>query len=288
MNLAEFVYTTLLRPRALKNAANLTIRSLIPKTVSVGGAVIYLNPKDPVISSALALRVYERNEICFFRKHFSPRMTFVDIGANVGLYTGMALATEQFQGTILCMEPHSESRAFLNETIKANIGSNCSCRIIVSDAAASDIEGTLTLYKNSQNNGDNRLYPDPLLDECERIHSTTLDKCCALNNIESIDFLKIDVQGGEGKVISGGLNILHNSRDCILISEFWPYGLSKAGSDAEQLLSLLRVTGFTLFKLDRQGKLTTLNETDLIAQTQGRKYENIVGLKGKYLQCRNA
>ena len=48
---------------------------------------------DPVISGALTLGVYERGEIAFFRSRFRAGMTLVDVGANVGLYSALALST---------------------------------------------------------------------------------------------------------------------------------------------------------------------------------------------------
>ena len=91
MSLAEFVYTVLLKPRPLRRAANAAIRAMLPQRVRVGGATVWLNPDDPVISGALTLGQFERGEIAFFRSRFGADMTFVDVGANVGLYSAIAL-----------------------------------------------------------------------------------------------------------------------------------------------------------------------------------------------------
>jgi len=207
-------------------------------------------------------------------------MTFVDIGVNVGLYTAMALSIANASSAILCIEPHDENRDYLKETIAAN---NHACRLVVSNKAVSDHEGEGTLYKNSQNKGDNRLCKDILLDDSEIITVTTLDTICANNKIESIDFLKIDIQGGEGKALAGANSILHNSKDCIILSELWPHGLSRFGSDATSYLDSLSQLGFTLFELGKKAALTLVNRDQIIKSTQGRRYKNIVGFKGKYL-----
>jgi hypothetical protein len=47
MELAEFIYTVLLKPAPLRWAANATIKRLLPETVQVGNAVIWINPRDP-------------------------------------------------------------------------------------------------------------------------------------------------------------------------------------------------------------------------------------------------
>ena len=113
MAILESVYTVLLKPPPLRRAANAAIKLLLPQTVTVGDALIWINPNDPVISGALTFRVYEPGEIAFFRAHFGGGMTLIDVGANVGLYTGIALSNSDFHGTVLALEPDEESQSLL-------------------------------------------------------------------------------------------------------------------------------------------------------------------------------
>src|SRR5437879_567841 len=111
--LAEFIYTELLRPAPVKRAANAILLSIVPRTVRVGPAIVHLNPSDPFVSGALALRVFERHELAFFSRSCRERMTVVDVGANVGLYTALAMHLTGPDGTVVAVEPHTESRRFL-------------------------------------------------------------------------------------------------------------------------------------------------------------------------------
>ncbi len=281
MTLAEFVYTILLRPRPLRRAANAAIRALLPDRIRVGEAIVWLNPDDPVVSGALTFRVYERGEIAFFRSRFGADMTFVDVGANVGLYSAIALSTPGFRGRVLAIEPHSESRLYLQKTMNSNAsaarGATLICRL-----AASDRPATLTLYKNPENKGDNRLYPDPLLDGEETVSADTLDNICRRYGIASAQFIKIDVQGAEAKVVRGATGLLAGSSDCILMTEFWPYGLSRCGADGLGYLEMLRDLGFRLYELSgNRGVLAPVSSPRaLVERTHGRRYANLVGLKG--------
>ncbi len=274
MTIAEFVYTVLLRPLPLRRAANATIRALLPERIRVGAATVCLNPDDPVISGALTLGVYERGEIAYFRSCFGADMTFIDVGANVGLYSALALSTPGFRGRVLAIEPHAESRLYLQKTIEANGGAAQVCEL-----AAADRPGTLTLYKNPDNKGDNRLYPDPLLRGEETIAADTLDNICRRSGIASAQFIKIDVQGAEAQVIRGAKGLLAASGDCVLMTEFWPYGLARCGADGLEYLQLLQELGFRLYELGRN--LAPVNDPRaLIERTQGRRYANLVGIKG--------
>jgi len=49
-------------------------------------------------------------------------------------------------------------------------------------------------------------------------------------------------------------------------------------------LNRLQDLGFSLFTLGAGAQIKPMNIPDLIKTTTGRKYANIVGLKGKYLK----
>lgn len=284
MSLTEFVYTVLLKPKLLKNSANWLLKKIIPATVTVDGAIVHLNPDDPVISGALTLSVFERDEIALFRRLFRPDMTFLDVGANVGLYSALALATEGFDGKVVSMEPDEESAVYLQRTLEANRNMTSEERVILVRAAASDTEGTALLHKNPNNKGDNRLYSDAVLEEAQSVAVTTIDSVCLEHRIERVEFVKIDVQGAEGKAILGATSVLRNSSDCIILSELWPYGLSRCGSDLDSYVASLEALGFELFELNRGARLCPFNRSEVAARYTGRKYTNIVALKGKYLR----
>src|SRR5437660_12651508 len=90
MRVSEFVHTVLLKPRPLKVAANCLLRWLVPSRLKRYGAVLILNPRDPVISGSLSLGLYERPETAFFLRVCSGEMVFLDIGANIGYYSALA------------------------------------------------------------------------------------------------------------------------------------------------------------------------------------------------------
>lgn len=280
MTLAEFVYTVILAPRPLKMAANFIIKSILPETINVRNATIHLNPRDPVVSGALLLRSYENDEIDFFLQRLKPGMVFVDVGANVGLYTGLALSKFKKQGTIVSIEPDFESLNYLNQTIQSNAVFGDDLRIIVRNVAVSDSADDITLYKNSQNKGDNRIYCDPVCNDTQKITADTLDNICASAGILNIDFLKVDVQGAESRVLYGAKDILSRSADCVIMSEFWPYGISRCGNDPHDYLEFLSSLGFSLCELLGASVIEIKDFNQLIKKASGRKYINLIGIKG--------
>ncbi|MEO6053991.1 MAG: FkbM family methyltransferase [Chthoniobacterales bacterium] len=276
MALAEFVYTVLLKAPPLRNLTNRALKAIIPAQFSVHEARVCLNPNDPVVAGALTLRVYEREEIDFFRTHFQPGMTFLDIGANVGLYTALALSLKA--ATVMAVEPHAESRSFLERT--AQLNAQHGANIFISPFAAAEEKKDLPLYENPDNKGDNRLYADALCITKGMVHADKVDSICAEKNIHTVQFVKIDTQGAEYGAIRGAAELLRNSPECIIMSEFWPYGLRACGSDPAQYLALLEELGFHLFELVGKNLIPVIHD-NLIAKTSGRKYANIIGFKNK-------
>jgi FkbM family methyltransferase len=274
--LAEFIYTRLLRPAPVRRVTNAILLSIVPKTVRVGPAIVRLNPRDPVLSVALALRVFERDEVEFFSQRCRKGMTVLDVGANVGLYTALAMHLTGADGTVVAIEPHTESRRFLALTIQANAATRTSVHVF--DYAASDREGTAELYVNPHNKADNRLYrsePTPQTQSAP-VRLRPIDTILDGLGLNAIDILKIDVQGSEFSAITGAAKTIRNSPGMMLLSEFWPDGLRQAGCAPERYLGLLRALGLTLFELKR-GRLTPLS-SDRTSRLRGGRYLNLIGI----------
>jgi len=282
VKVAEFIYTVILRPRPLRIAVNALLRALLPRTRRVNGALIYLNPDDPVVSGALTLGVYENEEIAFFERVIEPEMVFVDVGANVGLYTALGLRRMCYLGKIICVEPDPVSASFLKQTIKSNHKGNQSPKVSFYQVALSDTSGEVMLHKNPENKGDNRIYSDPLCTDAIQVHLDTLDNLIEREAIKEINLIKIDVQGAEAKVVTGARSILQKSTNCIMMTEFWPYGLTSCESSPSAYLSMLEDIGFSLYSLDGTILRPVLDYQVLIESCPGRVYCNLVGIKGRF------
>lgn len=275
---AEFVYCTLLRPRPLKKAANTLIRAVIPKILSRHGIKVALNPQDPVISGALTFGVYEKAEIRFLQSVCRPGQTFLDVGANVGLYTALVGKGIQAQGKIVALEPDLSNFEYLKKTVSANRLANVIC---VPKAAAARC-GVMKLFVSEDNRGDNRLYQNELSSGSYEVQVVTVDSLLEELGVHSLDLVKIDVQGFEGHVLGGMSDTLRRSPNVILLMEFWPHGLRSAQTDPEELIRHLKEAGLNLWELTRNGSLVQLgNSKQFIDRYPGRKYTNIVATRSQ-------
>ncbi|MFQ6026496.1 MAG: FkbM family methyltransferase [Dehalococcoidia bacterium] len=278
----EFVYTVLLRPWPLRRLTNFVIQKSLPNSVSYGPAVVMLNPSDPVVSGALAFRVYENAERHILYAHCRPGMTFVDIGANIGYYTALATHAVGAEGQVLALEPDPESFQYLRQTVAANNTQNVRCFQL----AATDAPGPRRLYLSKDNRGDNRIYePEPGWESLE-IQTVTVDGLLAELEIASVDFIKIDVQGAEGSVIAGMKDTLRNSDGLVVMTEFWPKGLAQCGTDPMDFLNQLEELGLTLYELVKGSTelVRVQDKSDLISRYSGRKYGTVLALRPELSQ----
>jgi FkbM family methyltransferase len=297
MSLAEFIYTEVLKPKPLKALANAVLLRLIPDRVHIGDMVLRLDRGDPVVSGALALGVFEPSEVAFFRRYCQGAMTMVDIGANTGLYTALALHQLDAAGRIVAVEPHPATFELLRGNIAANqvrsqdIASASragSPAVVALNLAASDADAICDLRLNPENRGDNRLYRGTYQGRTESwqtipVPARPLDDVLAELDIHEVHFVKIDVQGYEERAIGGLRQTLARCDRVILLSEFWPKGLQEAGGGATSYLQLLTDLGFALYELKERprGRAVPLADCDqLVARLPGRKYTNIIAVKG--------
>jgi FkbM family methyltransferase len=274
---AEFTYTVLLRPAPLRRVANATIRALLPKSVKCGPATVVINRNDPVVSGALALSVYEPLERAFVQERCVPGTLFVDVGANVGLYTALAAHAVGANGRVLALEPDPESLGYLKQTIARNHPE----RVVLHEVAATAIAGPRTLFASSSNRGDNRLTPHKAASEEIEVGGEPLDGLLASEELDGRHlFIKIDVQGGEGGVIDGARASLLRAGSLTLLMEFWPAGLRAAGTNPVALLTSLEALGLVIHELLDGAKLQRVRNFDAFAaRYEGRRYTNIVGLR---------
>lgn len=179
-------------------------------------------------------KVSDRHERALLKDVLRPGMTVVDVGANIGIYTAFMAKIVGEKGKVYAFEPSPHNFKLLK---KYNNNDN----VTLVQAAVGDTTGQITLYISDKLNVDHRTYKTGEKRKEIKVLSYRLDDY--LQN-EKIDFIKMDIQGFEYQALLEMKNILRNNHDIKLLMEFWPYGLTKAGSSPEKLLAFLRQLDF--------------------------------------------
>ena len=143
--------------------------------------------------------------------------TAFDIGASIGSMTSKIISTFPF-ARIYSFEPYSVSFEKLKNSFQTNKN------VIVNKKAMSNVSGKFKMYikKDTGYNSLSELsnIPDVNNNEIfEMVEIITIDKYCEQNNIDQIDFLKIDTEGLELKVLEGAINLLNNRKIRYIFAE---------------------------------------------------------------------
>jgi FkbM family methyltransferase len=126
-----------------------------------------------------------------------------DVGANLGGWALAVLARLGAPARLLCFEPSPSSFAALTQ----NVGHRDDVECL--NFGFGDREEDVELRSNAPLSGLASVYPRRLdhvgisLDRSERVRLRRLDDFCREREIDHIDFLKLDVEGHELKVLEG-------------------------------------------------------------------------------------
>jgi len=242
------------------------------RRVKVFGHVFRTSTLDRLASLFLhKVGILGREETEILRRLVSNRMTVVDIGANQGLYT-IFLADLARPGKIFAFEPHPMLYQQLVSNLRENRIENVECY----QTALSNSSGVLTLHLGQLNLGDNYIVKaGGNVTASVEVPAATLDE---LFEGTRIDFLKIDVQGWEAAALAGGRSVLEKNQGIVLLFEFWPFGLRRAGADPKEFLSYLTELGFSIYSL-RRSQLVSLQESALPDPAKEFAYCNLVALR---------
>jgi FkbM family methyltransferase len=214
-----------------------------PAVVSLEGFKLALHQHDTIISESIRKnRVWAEAETKLFRELIKPGMVVVDVGANIGYFSLLASTLVTPTGRVHAFEPDPVNSALLRKNVRLNHASN----IKVVESALSDNEDSISLFVDVNNKGDHRIWqPEGESRRKIEITVTTLDKY--LSETEAApSFLKMDVQGAEGKVLGGMKRTLEHPQLKYMITEFWPAALRKCGTEPEQVLRQITDAGFNI------------------------------------------
>lgn len=187
---------------------------------------------------------WEPEVMSVFRPHKGEIV--IDVGAQVGRYSIIASKLVQNEGKVIAVEPEPLNFKLLEANIKLHKAEN----IIPINCALTDTEGYTKLWLG-KTPGWHSLVPNSninLTGDFVNVRCRTLDSLLRKLGIQQIDWLKIDVEGAELMVLSGGLFALKNSKNLKIIIE--------VTRNILVTLALLKMAGYT-YKF--------LTETDLLA-----------------------
>lgn len=228
-------------------------------------AFLTISSKDLSLMPTLVLTgMFEVPLTKYFLTHVKPGQTVIDVGTNVGYFTLLASKLVGANGKVIGYEANPE----LVLNVKDNLAMNWTTENtkIINKAIYSK-NAILNFLTSERFHGYSSIHEKPkdenLIDNYTSIEINAVSLDSELQDVEFIDLIKIDIEGGEYHAFLGMMGLIENKK-IKRISFEWNRPM--LGEDVQPFLllisDLLNRLGGRLFFLDAEGNPvpTTLKE----------------------------
>ena len=199
----------------------------------------------------IARDVREQDVLRFAKERIGVGSTVIDVGAHVGEWTLLFSELVGPTGRVIAFEPDPVARASLLKNLETNAISNVS----VERKSVSDKVGKTLLITDRFGSGLSSIVRPSLHGsgrKCVLVESTTLDEYCDVHDVRP-DWIKIDAEGAEIRILTGARNVLLSSAE--LICELHPYAWQEFGNTFAELKDLVAAAGRRIRYLDRDTEI---------------------------------
>ena len=209
------------------------------------------------------------NELAFVDRFLRPGMTFLDIGANDGLYTTLASKCVGPHGAVWAFEPSSRELSRLERNLELN---HLTVRVFPLALADSNEPAELKVapYGHEGLNTLGSFVHEIDSGGAEKVQLARLDDILVQNPLAHLDFIKLDVEGAELRVLKGAATTLQRYRPVILF-EVSDAALRQQSSSAADLAGFLRAQNYDLYMFDPSSGLPA-------KAVEGIYSENMIGV----------
>lgn len=225
--------------------------------------------KDSVLSKII-YDGFEQDELNYVKNILKEGDVFVDIGANVGLFSLIASQCVGKDGKVVSFEPAPIIFDRLLENKKRNEIENIDARNI----GLSDALGELTFYVSDTGfDAWNSFAPstDNKLQKKITVKVSTLDHELLLVDKSKIKLVKIDVEGWEKYVLKGAENLFINFSPIVMV-EFTDENTFNAGYSVHEIYDIMVLYGYEWY---------IIKDGELIKESKKLyyPYNNLIAIK---------
>jgi FkbM family methyltransferase len=203
---------------------------------------------------------YENEERMFIGRFVRPGMTVLDIGAHRGVYTLLLSKMVGRKGRVLSFEPSSGNNARLKLHLRINFCHN----VDLKECALGKETGVTNLYVVPSQTVLNSLRPPDTnyASSAMPVQIRTLDEILSAEKISRVDFVKLDVEGGELDVLLGAENLLRTVPRPIFLCEVLEKRTRPWGYSSRLIIDHLIKRDFEWFQLNASAELYPLQANE--------------------------
>jgi FkbM family methyltransferase len=203
-----------------------------------------------VIDLCLYLDRYEPDMVHAIEKYCQVCFTVLDIGANIGAHALRFAKIVGDSGRVYAFEPTDYAYQKLLQNVALNrFKAIVPIQLVLSDR---NLENQRIAFKSSWPTNGKTVKRESI------VNFLQLDDWCDRHQIDRVDLIKLDVDGNEFSVLSGGLNTIKRDTP-IMLMEVWGGNFSDG---ARNPFLLLQECGYRFFDINSEEEysLTQLRE----------------------------
>ena len=238
-----FIGTNIGRYGIVRKLARFLSYNLKPDWVEIEGEKMYLDKVDALSLSING--IHEKIITNLIKKEIHSGDVVLDIGAHIGYYTLQFANLVGSTGKVYAFEPEPKNFELLKKNVQINKHDN----VVLIQKIVSDKDGIVEFFISKFDSIGNKLFKSNEAGSSIKIESTTLDEYFK-DLKKKIDFIKMDIQGGEGKAILGMKNLLKENKNLKIIQEWWPDALKQNNTNPEDHLKFLQHIGYKIYEID--------------------------------------
>lgn len=178
----------------------------------------------------------------------APDAVVLDIGASVGAWTVPMARRLRAEGRVYAFEPVPANRARLEQSVAANALDNVAiCALAMGDGTR-QVDMWLRSSQTGANSGTAAVVPTGT--GHLTVSMRALDDWATEQDLQRLDFIKLDVEGAEFLVLAGAERVLARFRPLIL-AEFDAYWMSTHGRTAADVTQWAAARDYRMLRWDR-------------------------------------
>ena len=211
---------------------------------------------DSELSRLIYVNDFERTEREFLKAYLKRGDIFVDVGANIGLFSLIAAKRVGSSGKVYAFEPTRRVYDWLTYNVRFNALEEISCFRL----ALSDEVGTQSLFVSRDGYDAWNSFAHPVAGqsfEREEVECETWDNFAIKHALLGrVSMMKLDVEGWEIPVLRGARETLARADAPLLQVEFTDAVSASAGFSCKEIYRFLYDLGYRMFIYDaRKRKL---------------------------------
>ncbi len=229
-----------------------------------------------IAESILTIGSYEEPTVREMTAILRPGSVFLDAGANIGFFTVLAARLVGERGRVCAFEPTPSTREVLARNVEINGFSN----VAVEGFAIGERRGRGFFRVTAESEANHLVDAEPTAIDVP-IEIISIDEYCDAHGIETVDLIKLDIEGQEIAAFNSMRAVCGRSPAIAVVFELNAEAIRRSGQDVDVFFTSLQELGFHRFKvlLDSVVEFRADDDKTFLFDLMQRYNPNILALK---------